>query len=384
VVGKIAPLKEQRKGDVAKEHRKVVADLFRAGDEADILALNRTEYGPTDILATPADFDWRYAQNPAGQAIISVVRDCDSGSVVGFIWIVPLRIRVFGEEWSAAIGADLLIHPGYRDTFAFAKLMRRFRQAFIDHGIPLHYGFISEHTYSRFRLDDPRVVFEVPLLIRPLDMMKLARAHFDNSWQHWITGIGGQLATPLLFRARQFHPGKHNFTLHVLDGFDERFDDFWAWVKDKYPIMVIHDRRYLAWRFAEISGRQYRILAVQVGDEMIGYTVLRCANVREIPTGLVMDLLVETGPRGEAAGACLMAEALRYFRSENMWLAGGLMSSHAAEYNIMRRAGYLPCPGRFAPRLFRFAIWVHGKKLATAPSLSPEHWFVTIADYEAY
>lgn len=203
-------------------------------------------------------------------------------------------------------------------------------------------------------------------------------------WQCLIMGVGGQLATPLLFRARQSRPGKYNFAPHVLDGFDERFDDSWARVKDKYPIMVIRDRRYLAWRFAGISGRQYRILVVQVGDEVIGYAVLRCANIREIPTGLIMDLLVEAGPRGEAAGACLMAEAWRYFRSENMWLAGGLMSPHAAEYHIMRRAGYLPCPERFALRLFRLAFRVHSKKPATAPRLSPEHWFVTVADYEAY
>ena len=369
---------------MAKEHRKVVADLYRAGDEADILALNRMEHGPTDIQATLEDFEWRYAQNPAGQAIISVVRDCDSGSVVGFIWIVPLRICVFGEEWLAAFGTNLLIHPGYRDTFAFAKLMRTFRQAFIDQDIPFHYSFISENTYSRLRQQDPRVVLEVPLLARPLDMMKLARAHFNSRWQRLIVEIGGQLATPLLFRARQVDPDKHNFALHVLDGFDERFDDFWARVKDNYPVMVIRDHRYLAWRFAEISGRQHRILVVQVGGEMIGYTVLRCANIREIPTGLVMDLLVETGPRGEAAGACLMAEALRYFRSENMWLAGGLMLPQTAEYDIMHRAGYLPCPKRFAPRLFWFAFRLHGKKAAITPGLSPEHWFVTIADYEAY
>jgi hypothetical protein len=262
--------------------------------------------------------------------------------------------------------------------------MRQFRQAFIDRGIQLHYSFISEDAYSRLRPDDPRVAFEVPLLIRPLDMMKLAQAYFSSRWQRLMVGVGGQLAWPLLFRARQFNPGQHNFTVHVLDGFDERFDDFWARVKDKYPILVVRDRRYLAWRFARISGRQHRILVVQVGAEVIGYAVLRCANIREIPTGLVMDLLVEAGPRGEAAGDCLVAEAWRYFRSENMWLAGGLMSSGTMEYHIMRRAGYRPCPERFAPRLFRFAFRLHGEKLAIAPRLLPEHWFVTIADYEAY
>jgi hypothetical protein len=369
---------------LAETHRKVVAGLYRAGDEADILALNRMEYGPTDILATLEDFDWRYAQNPAGQAIISVVRDCDSGSVVGFIWIVPLRIGVFGEDWLGATGTNLLIHPDYRSTSAYVKLLRRFWQAFIDHNILLHYSFISEDTYSRLRPDDPHVAFEVPLLVRPLDMMKLARTHFNNRWQRLIAGIGGQLTTSLLFRVRQFNLNKHSFTLHALNGFDDRFDDFWARVKDKYPIMVIRDRRYLAWRFAQISGRQHRILVVQVGDEVIGYAVLRCANIREIPTGLIMDLLVEAGPRGEAAGDYLMAEALRYFRSEDVWLAGGLMLPQTAEYQIMRRAGYLPCPKRFAPRLFWFAFRLHGKKAAITTGLPLEHWFVTIADYEAY
>ena len=369
---------------MAEEHREVVADLYRAGDEADILAINRMEYGPTDILATPEDFDWRYAQNPAGQAIISVVRDRDSGSVVGFIWIVPLRIRVFGEDWLGATGTNLLIHPDYRGTSAYVKLMRKFRQAFIGHDILLHYSFVSEDTYSRLRPDDPRVAFGVPLLIRPLDVMKLAQAHYHNRWQRLIVGIGGQLTTPLLFRAQQFHPGKHNFTLHLLDGFDERFDDFWARVKDKYPVMVIRDCRYLMWRFTEISGRQHRILVVQVGGEVIGYAVLRCVNIREIPTGLIMDLLVEAGPRGEAAGDCLMAEAWRYFRSQDVWLAGSLMLPQTAECDIMCRAGYLPCPERFAPRLFWFAFRLHGQKAAITPGLSPEHWFITIADYEAY
>jgi hypothetical protein len=187
-----------------------------------------------------------------------------------------------------------------------------------------------------------------------------------------------------LFRAQQSGLDQHNLALHVLDGFDDRFDDFWARVQDKYPVMVIRDRCYLAWRFAGISGRQYRILVVQVGDEVIGYIVLRCVTIREIPTGLVMDLLVEAGPRGEAAGDCLMAGAWRYFRLGKMWLTGGLVSSHTAEYDIMRRAGYLPCPERFAPRFFRLAYRVHDKKPAVVPRLLPEHWFVTIADYEAY
>jgi hypothetical protein len=35
---------------MTKDYRKVITDLYRTGDKASILALNRVEYGPTDIL----------------------------------------------------------------------------------------------------------------------------------------------------------------------------------------------------------------------------------------------------------------------------------------------------------------------------------------------
>jgi hypothetical protein len=69
--------------------------------------------------------------------------------------------------------------------------------------------------------------------------------------------------------------------------------------------MVIRDRAFLAWRFAGVSGRRYHILISQAQGQMLGYVVLRCATIRGVETGLVMDLLVTDGLLGEAAGACL-------------------------------------------------------------------------------
>lgn len=368
---------------MTKEHRRVIADLYRAGDEADILALNRMEYGPTDILATPEDFHWRYAQNPAGRAIISVVRDRGSGSVVGFIWIAPINIRVKGQDLMAATGTNLVIHPKYRDTFSYTKLMRRFQWVFRDHDIPLHFSFVSEKAYRRQREYNPQTVSTIPLLVKPLNFESLAQTYFAKRWRRFIIGSASWLVSPFLFRQRP-KAARGEITVEAVDQFDGSFDEFWRKVQDKYLVMVIRDRAFLAWRFAGISGRRYHILVAQTRDRILGYAVLRCATIRGVETGLVMDLLVTDGLLGETAGACLMAEAEAYFRAQEMSLAAGLMVPSAVEYRILRRAGYIHLPQALAPRVFHFALFVHNTCERDLISLSAQDWFITMADYESF
>jgi hypothetical protein len=367
---------------LTKEHHKVVTDLYRAGDEADILALNRMEYGPTDILATPADFHWRHAQNPAGQAIVSVVRDCDNGSAVGFIWIVPLHVRVNGQDRLAATGTNLIIHPEYR-TFGYIKLMRRFQQVFRDHDIPLHFSFVSERTYRQQRERNPQTVSTIPLLVKPLNFESLAQTYSTKRWQRFIIGWAGRLVSPFFFRPRSVaYSGE--IIVQAVDHFDEGFDEFWRKVRDKYPVMVIRGRDFLSWRFAPVSGRHYHILVARSREQMLGYAVLRCLTIRGVKTGLIMDSLVADGPLSETASACLMAEAEAYFRVQGMSLAAALMVPFASEYHILQQAGYTHLPQALAPRAFRFAFFVHNTRERELMSLSARDWFITMADYESF
>jgi hypothetical protein len=370
------------RGDT-RDVRKVVAGVYQAGDEVDILALNRMEYGPTDILVTPEDFNWRYSQNPAGQAIISVIRDCNSASVVGFIWIVPLRIRIHGQCLLAAIGTDLVIHPEYRNTFGYTGLLRRFWQVFKDHHIPLHFSFLSERSYRRQREKHPQTVSTLPLLVKPLDFEGLAQTYFTKSWQQFVVGRAGWLTPPFFFRQRQVASGGE-ITVQAVDQFGQSFDRFWSVVRDKYPVAVERDRAFLAWRFAGVSGRRYHILVARVRDEMLGYAVLRCSTIRGVKTGLIMDLLVSESSLSDQAGACLLAGAETYFRAEGMSLCAGLMATSAAEFRLLSRAGYRLLPRAIAPRVFRFGFFVHDDSEQDLALLSAQDWFITLADYESF
>jgi hypothetical protein len=346
---------------------RVTAGLAREEDIDRILELNKLEYGPDDILATHADFAWRRDQNPAGQAVIPVIRD---------------RMRIKGRDYSGATGTNLVVHTEYRNTFGYIKLIRRFEQVFEDHDIPLHFSFVSEKTYHRRRESTPHAVATVPFLVKPLDLSTLAKTYLKKRWMSALTGLAGQVASVFFFRPG---PARHTapISVAVSGQLDCHFDEFWFTVRDKYPAMLIRDRAFLAWRFARVSERHYHILVARAGDQLLGYIVLRTSTIRGAKTGLIMDLLVARGVSGEMAGTCLVAEAEAYFRSRGVSLIAGLMAPLAVEYRILRQAGYRPLPPVLAPRIFRFAFFTHNAGKAVLP-LSGHDWFVTLADYESF
>ncbi len=360
-----------------KQYR-VTTDLARKDDTERILEINTLEYGTSDVLATYADFAWRRDHNPAGQAIIPVIRD-NSGNTVGFIWILPSRIRVKGQNYLTAIGSNLVIHPENRNTFGYTKLIRKFRKVFRDHNIPLHFSFVSKGEYHRLRRRNPRTVAIIPLLIKPLDLKSLLNVYFAKGWQRLIIGQIARLLSPFLFRRRT--AACKEITIQTVDRFTQDWDQFQP--ASRPLAMVIRDRAFLSWRFAQVSGRHYRILVARARNQMLGYAVLRCATIRGVKTGLVMDFQVAAGIWGERVGGCLIAEAETYFYAQGMCLAAGLMVPQAAEYHILRRSGYAYLK-HVAPQTFRFALYIHDTREKDLASLSARDWFITLADYESF
>lgn len=363
---------------------RLTADLVRHdnGDINQMLALNTSEYGPDDILATREDFVWRRDKNPAGQAIIPVIR-IRREAVVGFIWLVPLRIRAKGQNYLAAAGTNLVIQPEHRRTFAYVKLMRKFEQALRDNNIPLHFSFVSKENYKQLRARSPQTAFTVPTLVKPLDFRTLSQASSISKWKHFIGSQANWLVQPF-FRKKPYLNRNEDITVSAIEEFDENFDEFWSRARDKYPVMAIRDRGFLTWRFASLSGRRYRIFVAQLRGKILGYTVVRCVTIRGFKTGLILDLLVVDHPLGMEAGGHLMAEAEAFFRTQEMPLTAGLMAPWATEYRILRQSGYRDLPSTIAFRPFHFAFFIHSKSQEALKCLSTGDWFITLADYESF
>ncbi len=361
-----------------------IADLARSDDHDidQIIAVNKSVYGEKDILATREDFAWRCDRNPVGPAIIPVIRN-RHGDAVGFIWLVPLRIRVKGQDYLAATGTNLVIQSEYRRTLGYVKLMRKFEQTLREKDIPLHFSFVSEEVYRQIGSHNPQTAFTVPVLVKPLDFEALAQAYFTKKWQRVIGSQGRWLVAPFFSKKPFLHRNK-DITVRALEQFDDNFDGFWCQALDKYPVMAVRDRNFLTWRFAPVSGRRYHILVAQMRGQMLGYAVIRCATVRGVKTGLVLDLMVVDDSLGMEAGVWLMNQAEAFFRAQKMSAAAGLMVPWAAEYRILHQCGYRDLPPAKAPRQFRFAFFIHTTSQDVFKLMSIRDWFITLADYESF
>jgi hypothetical protein len=364
-----------------------LSDLAEGDRDIDqILALNVAEYGPTaprpstDVVGTRAEFHWRRDENPAGRAIIPVVRD-EQGNVSGFIWLIPLRVRVRRQDYHAATGANLVIHAVSRGTFALAKLLRRFNRALEESRVALHFSFVTEEVQRRLRTEEHERTYTVPLLVKLLDPVSLAGSYFAREWQRAIGRRFGRVAS-LLFLRRPSPRGGADVRVTTMQQFDDTFDEFWHRVRDRYPAMVIRDRAFLQWRFAQIADRRYDILVAHSTDGMLGYAVIRCARVRGVMTGLILDLMVREGPRGVTAGCRLVAEAEAYFRRRRMSMMTCLIAPGTAEYKILTRSGCRNL-SLISPRRYRFAFFVHDVHRKDLQPLSRKEWFVTFADFES-
>ena len=158
------------------------------------------------------------------------------------------------------------------------------------------------------------------------------------------------LKRPLLPRSKSIH-------VWEVERFDADCEEFWTHVQDKYAAITIRDRAFLTWRFAPVAGRRYQILIAGSNGDMLGYAVTRCARIRGIDTGLILDLLVLDDARGREAGVRLVTEAEAIFRSKKMALMASLMTPRSAKYRVLGQCGCRNL-ALLTPRPFRFAFFV--------------------------
>ena len=294
-------------------------------------------------------------------------------------------MRMYGRNLVAAQTANQLVRPEYRNTMAYARISRHRLKWLRQQEFPFRYNFPTEAIFATTGKVEKMSSFLIPLLIRPIDTVSLAQKINKNRWLSSIFGWGSKLFIPIIFATHTMKNSHRSQTIEHLDRFDERFDRFWEHIQDKYMVMRVRNRSFLSWRFAQVAGRVYRILVATENGDLIGYIVLRVTDeIRDIPIGLVMDLMVEPGVRGELVGKQLLDEAWKYFREEKVWITGGLALPHTNEYRALVLAGYRPLPDRIAPRVFRVAFNCFSDDLPETSQVKESDLFISIADYEAH
>jgi hypothetical protein len=353
---------------------------YRPSDWDNVLDLGKLHHGSRE-LADHRYSEWLARCDYATKPTLIVGESLASGEIAGFIWAIPFRAQYNGTTGLTYAGCNALVHPSFRRTVLYMHLVKAAAHVASD-GL-YSYGFAKPNTLSHYRRIDMHLVTNIPLLVRPLDNAQLVSNRITNPVLGLMIRMGWFVAGNTMYRPRRENPQRWGLQLRDESTFDASFDRFWEKVADKYDTMTVRDRGYLTWRFTNVGFREYQTLTARADGDIVGYVVLRMAELAGVRSGLICDLMVEPGERGEAAGLLLVNEATKRFTSSGMALASSLMLEHTDEYRILRRAGYVPCPKKLAPQPFQLIARPTGENVTHEHLADPRNWFLTMADHDA-
>jgi len=120
--------------------------------------------------------------------------------------------------------------------------------------------------------------------------------------------------------------------------FDKRFDHLWEKIKEDFPICVWKDSEYLNWRYIVRPNAKYQVLAIEDGDAVYGFVVLRRVDSKYC-TGHIVDLQVL--PEKKDYASVLIASAVNCLREGGAEIATCQMYEHDTRYHLLTDSGFL-------------------------------------------
>jgi ribosomal protein S18 acetylase RimI-like enzyme len=309
----------------------------------------------------PASFDWKYRQNPAGAAEISVAES--EGEIVSVACALPLRMRVGSEAARGALSVDVATRPELRGRGVYGRVARNLWARLAERGFALTCGFTNRFS-TRLTLQalGRREVGPLPLRVRPLAPLRLGL--------DWL-----RLGAP------SHDPGPApapRGEIHVLDGFDERFDATWARLEPHVDVAVVRDAAYLGWRYGAHPERPYETLGLVRGSEVLGYLIWRPLDRFGTRTAFVVDLAA--APEDARAASALLAAAAERARERGARLLALLSWPGAPTHASACRFAPLRVPPRLFPQVNVFSAISHRAEPSTAGLAEPARWWIGWGD----
>ncbi len=320
---------------------------YKKSDREEIFTFLRTVYPGIQSDRLIQQWDWKYDANPfnnQAEPYFLLLKDGDK--IVGMMGSVPLRVAIHDKECWAAHPCNLVIHPDYRGRRLSPRIISQF---LTDNA--LAFSWLNVISHRGVTSVDGLDSHQITRLVKPLKFGHIIRAVTSNR----LLGRGGDLfdtgARSLIrpLRRRQTPPG---VTVQQVGTFDNRVDDFWQRVRRDYPVMVVRDQRYLGWRFDSRPDAKYTLLMATRGSDLVGYLVLRLAEVAGVRLGYLVDFLVEH--KSSSLLAFLVEEAVEHLRHGSA--AAIICRVNTTPYRRMfYRHGFYPwrwgAPGFFHPHV---------------------------------
>jgi GNAT superfamily N-acetyltransferase len=303
-----------------------------AGDTDRILGLVRTSLGEGPVPRDPGFWGWKHHRNPFGESPM-LLAEAD-GVLVGLRAFMRWEWESYGRPVPAVRAVDTATHPDWQGRGIFRTLTMSLVGRMREDGVRFVFNTPNARSRPGYLKMGWGAVGRVDLRVRPLRPFRaaavLARrgraaALAENAEPAW----SGPPAAELLA------PGGE-----VAGWLDARPTDRDA------RLGVRRDARYLRWRYAEVPGFRYGVVAEIDGAEgaLVAFRDKRQGALRELR---VCDIVLGPGGRSRRAARALLG---RIARESGADYVSAMTARGTAERRVVSRAGFLPAP-RLGPIL---------------------------------
>lgn len=228
--------------------------------------------------AKPLDkkYEWIYEGNPAGKAIIWILRDDTSQQVVGMAVIFPRIYSVSGIDMLAGINGDFLVSKHHR-TLGPAMILQRSIVSSVDNSeVDFVYGFPNKNAEPVTK----RVGFEcLGETIRLVKIIKTASILAKMNLPGWLVKITSplfDLALKIVF-VDTWAMRSNGYICREVKEVNDSFDQFWLELKSSYTVVGDRSASAITWKYLKDPDDDNKIFAVYDANISMlrGYIVYR-------------------------------------------------------------------------------------------------------------
>lgn len=295
--------------------------------------------------------------------------------IVGQYAGTPMPFKLGDARMRILHVCDVMTAPDYRRQGVLSNVGSAATRTWTEAGaafvIGLHYGGWGS---PRERLGwEP--MFRLVWLWRPLAPARVLARRFrlpgvflrlvaavGRLWNGWWNGRLGSAASGVV--------------VEEVDRPGPAFDVLWQSLAGAYEALVVRDRKWVTYRYADAPGFGYRILFAQRDGRPAGYLVYRVTGDETRTTGWIVDLFVH--PDDGKTRAALLRAALKEMERQGADTARVLLGAGAPLAGAFRRAGFLPARGAYDASIVPLA-----EEMPHAALRDPGRWFTLAGDYDA-
>lgn len=300
---------------------------YREGDEDGITDLFNKVFNKYRAIE---EWKWKFNDSPPFKNPAEWITVAErGGQIVGHYASLPVEMKYKDAVVLASQPVDTMIDPSARGE-TLLKLFRahnqnkKGRDAFA-------FGFPNEMAYEVGKwVLGYQDLGELNQFFKRLSLRGAIRRRFPHCPAqfveviHWLSRTFYTIVLSLL----SIKPGGR-YTIEQTDTFDDRVNQLWDVVKNRFGIAMVRKSAYLNWRY---KNGGYTILLVREGEEIKGYVVLKISNQGEIRVGYIIDVLSV-----KDATLSLLIVASRFFLEKDVdYALCGLMTGDLFEEDLKK------------------------------------------------